>query len=103
VSEEQAKGLGQGLGQTRGQARGQERRIAVVGILVEDRLRAAPRVNEILSLHADMILGRMGVPYREKDVAVIALIVDGTTDEIGSLTGKLGSIKGVRVRSAVTT
>ncbi len=81
----------------------QERRIAVVGILVEDRIRAAPKVNEILGSHAEMILGRMGVPYREKDVAVIALIVDGTTDEIGSLTGKLGAVRGVRVRSAVTT
>ncbi|MEW5865352.1 MAG: TM1266 family iron-only hydrogenase system putative regulator [Bacillota bacterium] len=81
----------------------QERRIAVVGILVEDRSRAAPKVNEILGFHADMILGRMGIPYREKDVAVIALIVDGTTDEIGSLTGKLGNIRGVKVRSAVTT
>ncbi len=93
----------QGEGQGTDRGGGSERRIAVVGILVEDRLRAAPRVNEILGLHADMILGRMGVPYREKDVAVIALIVDGTTDEIGSLTGKLGSIRGVKVRSAVTT
>jgi len=102
-----------GRGTLRGQAEGgkgkgkespgKERRIAVVGILVEDRLKAAPKVNEILSLHASMIVGRMGVPYREKDVAVIALIVDGTTDEIGSLTGKLGSLDGVKVRSAVTT
>ncbi|MCR4403210.1 MAG: iron-only hydrogenase system regulator [Firmicutes bacterium] len=84
------------------QGKATERRIAVVGILVEDRLRAVPKVNEILSSHADMILGRMGVPYREKNIAVIALIVDGTTDEIGSLTGKLGSLPGVKVRSAVT-
>ncbi len=81
----------------------QERRIAVVGIIIEDRTRSAPKVNEILGLHGDMIVGRMGIPYREKDVAVIALIVDGTTDEIGSLTGKLGAVPGVKVRSAVTT
>lgn len=111
MSETGTKRRGQGPAQAqaevpardRGPGGSRERRIAVVGILVEDRLQAAPKVNEVLGLHADMILGRMGVPYREKDVAVIALIVDGTTDEIGSLTGRLGSIKGVRVRSAVTT
>lgn len=105
MSEERAKARAGDPVRTERQARqgqGMERRIAVVGILVEDRLRAAPKVNEILSAYADMILGRMGVPYREKNVAVIALIVDGTTDEIGGLTGKLGSLKGVKVRSAVT-
>lgn len=79
-----------------------ERRIAVVGVVVEDRERMAPRVNEILSAHADIIIGRMGIPYREKGLSVIALIVDGTTDDIGSLTGKLGGLAGVRVRSAIT-
>jgi putative iron-only hydrogenase system regulator len=44
----------------------------------------------------------MGIPYREKGIAVISLIVDGTTDEISSMTGKLGNIPGVKVRSAVT-
>jgi putative iron-only hydrogenase system regulator len=44
----------------------------------------------------------MGIPYKERGVSVIALIVDGTTDEIGALTGKLGNIKDVKVRSAIT-
>jgi putative iron-only hydrogenase system regulator len=44
----------------------------------------------------------MGIPYRERGVAVIALIVDGTTDTIGALTGKLGSLPGVKVRAALT-
>lgn len=79
-----------------------ERRLAVIGIAIEDRLKTAPLVNEILTKHGEMIVGRMGIPYREKGIAVIALIVDGTTDDIGSLTGKLGNIPGVRVRSAVT-
>ncbi|NLB72868.1 MAG: CopG family transcriptional regulator [Firmicutes bacterium] len=80
-----------------------ESRIAVVGIVVEDRLNAAKKVNEILSLHADIIVGRLGVPHTEKEAGVIALIINGTTDEIGSLTGKLGSVKGVKVKSAITT
>ncbi|HHV62290.1 MAG TPA: CopG family transcriptional regulator [Firmicutes bacterium] len=79
-----------------------DRRIAVVGIVIENRKLAAAKVNEILSIHGDIIVGRMGIPYKEKNISVIALIIDGTTDDIGSLTGKLGNIPGVRVRSAVT-
>lgn len=79
-----------------------ERRIAVIAIVVEDRLRAAPLVNEVLSQHGEIIVGRMGIPYnRQRNLSVIALIVDGTTDELGAMTGKLGSIRGVRVKTAV--
>ncbi len=79
-----------------------ETRIGVLGIVVENRREAAPRVNEILSKHADMIVGRMGIPYREKNLSVISLIVDGTTDGIGALTGQLGALPGVKVKSALT-
>ena len=77
-------------------------RIGVVGIVVKDR-QAVARLNETLTTHSGVIIGRMGIPYREKDLSVIALIVDGSTDEIGALTGKLGSIKGVQVKSALTS
>lgn len=80
-----------------------ETRIAVVAIVVGDRLEAAPKVNEILSQYGEMIVGRMGIPYKEKNLSVIALIVDGTTDELGALTGKLGRIRGVRVKTAIAT
>lgn len=79
-----------------------ERRIAVIGIVVTRREEVARRVNTVLSDYGHIIVGRMGVPYRERGLSVIALIVDGTTDDIGALTGKLGSIQGVKVRSAVT-
>ncbi|NPV70221.1 MAG: CopG family transcriptional regulator [Firmicutes bacterium] len=85
-----------------GAVRQQDKRIGVVGIVVEDRVRVASRVQDILSKHGDIIVGRMGLPYKERDVAVIALIVDGTSDEVGALTGKLGSIPGVVVRSTLT-
>ena len=78
-----------------------ERRLGVVGIVVEDRRRTAPQINQILSDHGEMIAARLGLPYRERKVSVIALIVDGTTDEIGSLTGKLGMVKGVQVCSSL--
>jgi len=77
-------------------------RIGVVGIVITDRALVS-RINEILSQHADAIVGRMGIPYRERGVNVIALIVDGSTDEIGALTGKLGRVKGVQVKSALTS
>lgn len=79
-----------------------ERRIAVIGVVVMRRSDAARRVNTILSDYAEIVVGRMGIPYRERELSVISLIVDGTTDEIGALTGKLGSIEGVRVKAAIT-
>ncbi|ERK28826.1 MULTISPECIES: TM1266 family iron-only hydrogenase system putative regulator [Clostridium] len=78
-----------------------ENRVGVVAIVL-DNLEAAPSVNEILHDYAKIIVGRMGIPYREKGVSVISIIVDGTTDEIGALTGKLGRIKYVQVKSAIT-
>jgi putative iron-only hydrogenase system regulator len=55
-----------------------EKRLGVIGIVIEDR-EVAAKVNQILHEHADMIVGRLGLPYRERNVSVIALIVDGTT------------------------
>ncbi len=78
-----------------------EKRIGVVGIVVENR-EHVPRLNSILSEHADLIVGRMGIP-RKSSVNVIALIVEGSNEEIGALTGKLGNLKGVKVRSALTS
>ncbi|NLW17964.1 MAG: CopG family transcriptional regulator [Firmicutes bacterium] len=79
-----------------------ENRVAVIGIIVQQRENAAQRVNAVLSEHGDIIVGRMGIPYKERGLSVISLIVDGTTDEIGALTGKLGNIPSVRVKSAIT-
>ncbi len=76
-------------------------RIGVVAIVVQDRLKAAPRINEILSQHGGIIIGRMGIPRPEENLAVIALIVEGSTDELGAMTGKLGRVPGVRVKSAI--
>ncbi len=78
-----------------------ERRIGFVGILIEDRLAAGERVNAILSGHGDHIVARVGLPYRERQCCVITLVVDMTTDEIGVLTGQLGQLPGVSVKSAL--
>ncbi len=78
-----------------------DKRIGVVGIVIED-LTHISEVNEILSEYGNIIVGRMGIPYRSQGVNVISIIVDGTTDEIGALTGKLGRIKGLSVKSALS-
>lgn len=78
-----------------------DRRLGVVGIFIEDRKTKASKVKQILSDHGDIIAGRMGIPYPGRKVAVISLIVDGTTDELGFLTGKLGMLKGVHVCSSL--
>ncbi len=78
-----------------------DRRIGIVGIVIED-LSFVSQVNEILHEYADFIVGRMGLPYKERNVSVISLIMVGTNDEISALTGKLGRIKGVSVKSMIT-
>ncbi len=77
-------------------------RIAVVGIIVRNRKEDSEKVNEILSQYGHLVVGRMGIPYKDKGISVISLIVDGTNDDIGALTGKLGNISGIKVKSAVT-
>ncbi|MEQ8196813.1 MAG: TM1266 family iron-only hydrogenase system putative regulator [Clostridiaceae bacterium] len=76
-------------------------RVGVVAIILDD-IEAAPKVNEILHSFSYIIVGRMGIPYKERGVSVISIIVDGTTDEISALTGKLGRIHNVQVKSAIT-
>ncbi len=78
-----------------------DKRIGVVGIVIE-KFDNATLVNDALHESANIIVGRMGIPYREKGVSIISLIVDGTSDEISAMTGKLGKIQGVNVKSALT-
>jgi putative iron-only hydrogenase system regulator len=79
-----------------------EKRYGFVGVVVENRRMTGSRVQRVLSEHGDIILGRMGLPHLEEDrLAVITLIVQADPDEVGSLTGKLGSIDGVTVKSGM--
>lgn len=78
-----------------------EKRIGIIGIVVED-LTCAEDVNAVLHDYADLIVGRVGIPYRERGVSVISLIVDGSNDEISAMTGRLGRISGASVKSMVT-
>lgn len=79
-----------------------DKRLGFVGIIIEDRVNAVHPVNDVLSDFANIIVARLGVPYKEKDCSVITVIVDASTDELGKLTGKLGNISGVSVKSALS-
>ncbi len=57
-------------------------------------------LNDIISDHADVIIGRQGL-RRDNNESIISLVLEGTTDEIGSLTGRLGRLKGIQVKSVL--
>lgn len=77
-------------------------KIGVIGIIIEKNATVVFKVQELLSSYAHLILGRMGVPNHETGVNVISLIVKGTNEEISALTGRLGRLTNVKVKSAVT-
>lgn len=79
-----------------------DKRIGVIAILVEEERHSASLVNEILSEYAHCILARMGVPNAKDDLSVISVVVEITTEELGAVTGRLGNLKGVTVKSLLT-
>ena len=76
-----------------------QKRVGIIGIFVKERDPAAQAVNRCLSEHDGLVVARLGVPYRERGLSVISVVVDGTNDQIGALAGKLGSIASVTVKS----
>lgn len=78
-----------------------EEKIAVVGIIISNK-DAVSRINEILHDFADYIIGRLGLPYKQKDVNVISIIMDAPQEMVNSLSGKLGMIKGVSSKVLIT-
>lgn len=71
-----------------------ESRIAIIGIIVEN-MDSVEKINKILHENNKYIAGRMGIPYKERKVSVISVIVDAPTDVISSVSGKLGALPGV--------
>ena len=72
----------------------EESRIALVGIMVEDA-EAAERINQVLHQYSRYIIGRMGLPYRERGISIISIVLDAPGDVISSLAGKAGMLPGV--------
>lgn len=79
----------------------ENKRLGVIAIVIED-LEQAEQVNAKIHEYNDLMVGRMGIPYKERNISVISLMVDGTTDRINALTGKLGRIEKVQVKSMLT-
>ena len=77
-------------------------KLGVVGIVIERDRSVAEKVQTLLSENADLIMGRIGIPDKERGVSVISVIVRGTNERISALTGKLGRLENVKVKSAVT-
>lgn len=75
-----------------------EKRIGSALILLEDSTDVA-RLNEVLSRHAHIIISRQGIPLRDKGISLISLVLEGTTDEIGALTGQAGRLRNIRIKS----
>jgi putative iron-only hydrogenase system regulator len=75
-----------------------EKRIGAILILVKNK-EFVQQLNEILSKHSSIIIGRQGIPIREKGLSIISLVAEGTTDEFSTLTGQLGRLKGITARS----
>jgi len=78
-----------------------EKRIAVIGIIIEN-IESTEQINSILHNFSNIIIGRMGLPYKERNLSVISIIIDAPVDIISSLTGKLGKINGVSVKTAIS-
>ena len=75
-----------------------ETRVAIIGIIVEDS-EAVASLNSLLHGYREFIVGRMGIPYREKKVNVISVVIDAPQDTIAALSGKIGNICGVSAKT----
>ncbi|AEG61528.1 TM1266 family iron-only hydrogenase system putative regulator [Desulforamulus ruminis] len=79
-----------------------ENSVGGVVIVVENREKLAPRVNAILTEYGDLIVGRVGLPYREKNKYVITIVVDGDPDQVGAMVAKLEALGEIQVKVALS-
>ncbi len=75
------------------------KRVAVMSIIVENN-DSVEKLNSILHQASEFIIGRMGIPYREKNVSVISVVIDAPQDLISAMSGKIGNLDGVTVKTA---
>ena len=75
-----------------------ETRIAVISIIVEDTS-AVEKLNNILHEYAQYVIGRFGIPYRERGISIICVVIEAPQDQISALSGKIGRLKGVTAKA----
>ena len=78
-----------------------ENRIAVISILAEEREQSS-KINSILSEFGDFVIGRMGIPYKQKSVFIISVAVDAPAEVINTITGKIGQLSGVSAKTLMS-
>lgn len=78
-----------------------ETRLAIISIIVEDRGKSV-QINALLSEFGEFIVGRMGIPYRERKLSVMCVVVDAPAEIINKLTGKIGMLEGVSAKTLMT-
>lgn len=78
------------------------KRIAVIGVVLEEPDKHQEQFNEIVSEHQSIVQGRMGIPFVEENIGVVSLTVVGEMDQINEFTGKLGQIPDISVKTAVS-
>lgn len=76
-----------------------ETRVAVIGIIVENE-ESVNKLNALLHDYGKYIVGRMGIPYREKGINIISIVIDAPQDVISALSGKIGALEGVSAKTA---
>lgn len=79
-----------------------ETRVAVMSIIVENS-EAVEKLNGILHEYGEYIIGRMGIPYHKRKVSIIAIALDAPQNTISALSGKIGSLSGVSVKTAYSS
>ena len=78
-----------------------ETRVAVISIIVENES-SVESLNSLLHQYGQYIIGRMGIPYREKKISIISIAIDAPQDKIAALSGKIGNLTGVSAKTTYT-
>ena len=76
-----------------------ETRVAVISIII-DNPESVQTMNALLHEYGEYIIGRMGIPYREKGISIISIAMDAPQDKISALSGKIGRLPGVSAKAA---
>ena len=79
-----------------------ENRVAVISIIVENN-ETVEKLNALLHEYGQFIIGRMGIPYRQRSINIISIAVDGPQDTISALSGKIGALPGVSAKTAFSS
>ena len=77
-----------------------EKRIGTALLMIEDKSEVL-KINKILSAHSEIIIARQGLSLPERSFSLITLVLEGTTDQLASLSGQLGKLSGVKVKSVL--